>query len=66
VSRLSSASSRCIEFVQEVLKLRAALDHLSDKELIDIGITRGEIDHVARSRYIDQRRPPNGSDIYLR
>jgi uncharacterized protein YjiS (DUF1127 family) len=36
-------------------KSRAALDHLSDKELIDIGIARGEIDYVACSRHIDQR-----------
>ena len=30
-------------------KLRAALDDLSDSELRDIGITRGEIDYVARA-----------------
>jgi len=30
-------------------KVRSALECLSDKELHDIGITRAEIDHVARS-----------------
>jgi uncharacterized protein YjiS (DUF1127 family) len=30
-------------------RLRAALDDLSDRELNDIGIARGEIDYVARS-----------------
>jgi uncharacterized protein YjiS (DUF1127 family) len=29
--------------------LRTALEDLSDRELRDIGITRGEIDYVARS-----------------
>lgn len=28
---------------------RAALSQLSDRELDDIGLSRGEIDHVARS-----------------
>ena len=30
-------------------RLRATLDDLSDRELKDIGIARGEIDYVARS-----------------
>jgi uncharacterized protein YjiS (DUF1127 family) len=30
-------------------RLRATLDDLSDRELTDIGIGRGEIDYVARS-----------------
>ena len=30
-------------------RLRAALDDLSDRELMDIGIARGELDYVARS-----------------
>jgi uncharacterized protein YjiS (DUF1127 family) len=65
LAQTARMDSRCIEFFKkywrvlqewrERQKLRAALDHLSDKELIDIGITRGEIDYVARSRYIDQR-----------
>ena len=36
-------------------KVRAALDHLSDMELMDIGVTRGEIDYVASHRSIDPR-----------
>ena len=31
-------------------RLRASLYGLSDRELQDIGTTRGEIEHVARSR----------------
>lgn len=34
-------------------RLRAQLCRLSDSELIDIGITRGEIDYVASNRTID-------------
>jgi uncharacterized protein YjiS (DUF1127 family) len=30
-------------------RLQATLDDLSDRELADIGIARGEIDYVARS-----------------
>jgi uncharacterized protein YjiS (DUF1127 family) len=37
-------------------KLAAALDHLSDRELRDIGMTRGEIDYIASNRLIDLRR----------
>ena len=36
-------------------KLRSALSDLSDWELIDIGITRGEIDYVVSNRDIDPR-----------
>jgi uncharacterized protein YjiS (DUF1127 family) len=36
-------------------RLRATLYHLSDKELMDIGTTRGEIDYVALNRGIDPR-----------
>ena len=48
-------------------RLRAALCDLSDRELMDIGITRGEIDYVASNRGIDPRgiRSAEGSDIYL-
>ena len=35
--------------------LRTALCDLSDRELIDIGTTRGEIDYVASHREIDPR-----------
>ena len=34
-------------------KLRTRLCLLTDSELMDIGITRGEIDHVASNRSID-------------
>ena len=33
-------------------KLRTELCHLTDSELMDIGITRGEIDYVASNRSI--------------
>ena len=40
---------------RERQRLRAALYDLSDRELMDIGATRGEIDYVALSRSIDPR-----------
>ena len=36
-------------------KLRTELSRLSDSELADIGITRGEIDYAASHRDIDPR-----------
>ncbi|MGY4625819.1 DUF1127 domain-containing protein [Bradyrhizobium sp. USDA 4486] len=36
-------------------RLRRALCDLSDRELMDIGTTRGEIDYVASNRGIDPR-----------
>ena len=36
-------------------RLRATLCDLSDRELMDIGTTRGEIDYVASHRGIDPR-----------
>ena len=36
-------------------KLRAQLCRLTDGELMDIGITRGEIEYVATNRAIDPR-----------
>jgi uncharacterized protein YjiS (DUF1127 family) len=36
-------------------KLRSALSDLSDRELMDIGTTRGEIDYVVSNRCIDPR-----------
>jgi uncharacterized protein YjiS (DUF1127 family) len=36
-------------------RLQAALCDLSDRELMDIGTTRGEIDYVASNRGIDPR-----------
>ena len=40
---------------RERQKLRATLSDLSDKELMDIGTTHGEIDYVASHRGIDPR-----------
>jgi uncharacterized protein YjiS (DUF1127 family) len=37
-------------------RLRAALQYLSDRELMDMGITRGEIDCIASHRVIDTLR----------
>ena len=36
-------------------RLRAALSDLSDRELMDIGTSRGEIDYVASNRGSDPR-----------
>ena len=36
-------------------RLRNQLCHLTDAELTDIGITRGEIDYVASHRDVDPR-----------
>ena len=36
-------------------RLQATLYDLSDRELMDIGTTRGEIDYVASNRSIDPR-----------
>ena len=35
--------------------IRASLSDMTDRELHDIGIGRGEIDHVASNRLIDPR-----------
>jgi uncharacterized protein YjiS (DUF1127 family) len=40
---------------RERQKLRANLSALSDRELVDIGTTRGEIDYIASHRGIDPR-----------
>jgi uncharacterized protein YjiS (DUF1127 family) len=37
-------------------RLRASLHHLSDRELMDIGVTRAEIDCIAAHRAIDRLR----------
>jgi uncharacterized protein YjiS (DUF1127 family) len=42
--------------------LRAGLAYLSDRELMDIGLTRGEIDYITPQRAIDRLRD---STIYL-
>ena len=40
---------------RERQKLRDALSNLSDRDLMDIGIPRGEIDYLASHRGIDPR-----------
>jgi uncharacterized protein YjiS (DUF1127 family) len=45
----------CFQERRERQKLRATLSDLSDRELMDIGTTRGEIDYVASHRGIDPR-----------
>jgi uncharacterized protein YjiS (DUF1127 family) len=47
--------SHALQERRERRKTQTTLDALSDTELRDIGITRGEIDHVAFNRYIDPR-----------
>ena len=56
--RVSSFFKRCWDDCQkrrERHRLRATLSDLSDRELMDIGTTRGEIDYVASNRSIDRR-----------
>jgi uncharacterized protein YjiS (DUF1127 family) len=56
--RISSFLKRYWGAFQERRKrqrLRATLYDLSDRELMDIGTTRGEIDYVASNRGIDPR-----------
>jgi uncharacterized protein YjiS (DUF1127 family) len=56
--RIASFVEICWDAFQERRKrerLRATLCNLSDRELMDIGTTRGEIDHVASNRVIDPR-----------
>lgn len=56
--RVSSFFRRYFDAFQERRRrrrLRAALCDLSDRELMDIGTTRGEIDYVASNRDIDPR-----------
>jgi uncharacterized protein YjiS (DUF1127 family) len=42
---------------RERQRIRAMLLDLSDRELRDIGISRGEIDYLASNRDIDPRHP---------
>ena len=55
---VSSVFKRYWDALQERRKrqrLRADLYNLNDAELMDIGITRGEIDYVASNRLVDPR-----------
>jgi uncharacterized protein YjiS (DUF1127 family) len=56
--RVSSFFKRRWDALQERRerhRLRATLSNLSDRELMDIGTTRGEIDYVASNRSADPR-----------
>ena len=56
--RVSSFFKRSWDAFQksrERQKLRDALSNLSDRDLMDIGISRGEIDYAASHRGIDPR-----------
>ena len=46
---------RAFQERRERRRLRTALCDLSDRELMDMGTTRGEIDYVASNRGIDPR-----------
>lgn len=50
ISRFASAVSDAIISWNETRLTRKSLDALSDRELDDIGLTRGDIDMVARGR----------------
>ena len=62
---------RCWDRFQERRKrqaLRATLFDLSDRELMDIGASRGEIDYIASNRGIDPRgiRSAEGAPALVR
>jgi uncharacterized protein YjiS (DUF1127 family) len=57
-SRISGLVRKCRDALQERFtrgRLQVTLDGLSDRELMDIGTTRGEIDYVAANRASDPR-----------
>ncbi|WFU43747.1 DUF1127 domain-containing protein [Bradyrhizobium sp. CB82] len=47
---------RAFQGWRERQRLRTALQDLSDRELMDIGLTRGEIDYITAQRAIDRLR----------
>jgi uncharacterized protein YjiS (DUF1127 family) len=47
---------RAFQKRRERQSLRATLHDLNDRELVDIGVTRSEIDYIARHRAIDKLR----------
>jgi len=56
--RALSLFEKCLSMLcewQQRNALRGAMYNLSDRELQDIGTTRGEIEYVARSRFVDPR-----------
>jgi len=55
VSRFFKRRWDVLQERRERQKLRDALSNLSDRDLMDIGISRGEIDYAASHRGIDPR-----------
>jgi uncharacterized protein YjiS (DUF1127 family) len=55
ISRLIRQYWQAFRQRREREKLRATLSDMSDRELMDIGTARGEIDYVASHRDIDPR-----------
>ncbi len=51
---------------QERLALRAELDHMSDLELRDIGLSRCDIDAVVDGSYRDERAPVRRRPLLVR
>ena len=47
---------RALQKRRQRQRLRGSLHDLNDRELMDIGVTRGEIDYIARHRAIDTLR----------
>ena len=62
VSSLLKRYWRAFQERRQHQSLRAGLDYLSDRELMDIGLTRGEIDYITPQRAIDRIRD---SAMYL-
>jgi uncharacterized protein YjiS (DUF1127 family) len=46
-------------------RIRAELSSFSDRELRDIGVTRGEIDYIASNHYIEPQGGRSTPPIYL-
>ncbi|OPY94285.1 hypothetical protein A5906_14635 [Bradyrhizobium sacchari] len=53
---LSLLGRYCRAFWQQCRSSRVTLHELSDRDLADIGLTRGEIDHIAPERAIGRLR----------
>jgi uncharacterized protein YjiS (DUF1127 family) len=56
--RALSVFEKCLNMLYEWHQrnaLRGVMYNLSDRELQDVGMTRGEIEYVTRSRFADPR-----------
>jgi uncharacterized protein YjiS (DUF1127 family) len=60
ISRLVKHCWRVIQEQRQRDRLRVALCHMSERELMDIGVTRTEIDCIAAHRAVDRLR--DGTD----